>query len=166
MGDYGVIEFIPSSQGNADNIEFPSLTDPITANISSGEGNSGRIISFTVNVEGDYLVAFFGSSLDASMNTAIALTEAGLGSFTSNGPGSTTGMLSVPGPFTPFYAGSQGNGSAALILYGIFHLEAGQTYWFINVSAVDLALAGYRGNTTTAAATFQLLRSGGPSPGP
>jgi hypothetical protein len=156
-GRDGVVEFSTSTSTppNTQNIEFPSLLNPIVVHYDS---TTGRIQSFLVTVEGDYLVGLFGSGVSDSGFTNLELAVGG--TFTP-GSGTTTGTLT--GATFPFFAGPWGGNGEFFRMVGMFHFTVGQEISFQNV--IDqLTLSG--GGGTTASAFFQLLRAGPPAPSP
>lgn len=157
----GIVEF----QSNAfvvghQNIEFPTTSDPIQVNFEDEPGpRENFITSFTIMVEGDYLVEFFGTTSDSGSNLfAIVLG----GTVTPSDEADTTGILK--GYTTPFDAGIEGTETKELFLAGIYHFTEGQKISIINIgnsaahlksNEIDVAV--------TAGITFELLRAGGPT---
>lgn len=174
-GPAGLIEF----QSNADpflaaptgphqNLAFPSTSNPIQANsmnFGDGFGDSAwpyNIVSFTVNVEGDYLVGFFGASGSASNQFGLvkwtALSQVGAGDSTL--PTLSFGTLSN---FTiPYMAGLQGTETKEISLIGVFHFAVNDKLSIVNLTNAGQLVAGSAspvGFVTTAGLTFELLRA-------
>lgn len=152
------------------NIEFPSLVNPIIAHSFAFDGNGDsanplNITSFSITVEGDYLIGFYGTTKDNGSNLFSIALWSPLTTITPGTAGTVTGTLTN---FTlPFSAGTQGTETKELSLIGVYHLAVGEQISLVNVGASAANLdSNVSSATTTAGITFELLRAGPAVTGP
>lgn len=145
------------------NIEFPSLVNPIIARLEDVD-NPFNITSYEFTVEGDYLVGFYGTTNDAGSNCfSIALWN-GSTTITPMGAGIAATLTNFTLAFT---AGTQGTEVKELTLIGIYHFTVGQKISLVNIGNSNAMLkSNVSDATTTAGITFQLLRAGTAVTGP
>lgn len=162
----GLVEFqsntsLPSLQ----NIEFPSLVNPISVNVGEDTANPNNITSYVILVEGDYLVGFFGTTNDAGGNVFAIVEWDPTSTVTPGTLGTVTGTLTN---FSlPFDAGTQGTETKEISLIGVYHFTVGQKISIVNVGNSNAHLKSNTATpTVTSGITFELLRAGPPVTGP